>query len=505
MACIPICVLGALICFLWARDLYGKLPGLLALSLWTCSPTVLAYGAKLVPDLAAAAFGLTANYVFWKWLRRPSWKTCVIAGALLGVVQLTKFTWILLFALWPLIWCMYQVKMRTRPFPREMVQLACTLILGVYIINLGYAFDGSFASLEDFHFRSHALRSGVDSERESSVRDNRFRGQWSGRWAVPLPAEYVLGIDAVKREFEHGYLSYLRGEWRNQGWWYFYLYAMAIKIPAGTWGILLLSLVATVRSLVLRKGLWDELVLLAPAIVILAFVSSQTGFNHHIRYVFPAFGFLFIWASKVGQTFQNGPRSLAVLTTMLLAWTASSSLWIFPHSGSYFNELVGGPKNGHYHLGNSNVDWGQDLLFIEAWYRRRSDAHPLYLAYHEANLIDPGILGIEYEPVPAGPVMNRPGALFSPSWPWDHQVAAIDPALGQDDEDLEPPGPQPGWHIISVNQIHRRDGRYEYFLEFEPVDFIGYSTYVFHLSFKDVNEFRRRIGMVGLSEASSVD
>ena len=33
---------------------------------------------------------------------------------------------------------------------------------------------------------------------------------------------------------------------------------------------------------------------------------------------------------------------------------------------SYFNELVGGPRNGRYYLINSNIDWGQDLFFLGA-------------------------------------------------------------------------------------------------------------------------------------------
>jgi hypothetical protein len=43
------------------------------------------------------------------------------------------------------------------------------------------------------------------------------------------------------------------------------------------------------------------MVLLAPLAVILALVSSQTGFNHHLRYVLPIFPFAFIWASKVAR------------------------------------------------------------------------------------------------------------------------------------------------------------------------------------------------------------
>ncbi len=59
---------------------------------------------------------------------------------------------------------------------------------------------------------------------------------------VPLPRNYVLGIDLQKSDFENQDMSYLRGQWRVGGWWYYYLYAMAIKVPLGTWVLLLLAL-----------------------------------------------------------------------------------------------------------------------------------------------------------------------------------------------------------------------------------------------------------------------
>jgi hypothetical protein len=49
--------------------------------------------------------------------------------------------------------------------------------------------------------------------------------------------------------------------------------------------------------------------------------------------------------------------------SLLGCWMLSSSLWIYPHSLSYFNESIGGPLNGPKHLLGSNVDWGQDMQY----------------------------------------------------------------------------------------------------------------------------------------------
>jgi hypothetical protein len=55
------------------------------------------------------------------------------------------------------------------------------------------------------------------------------------------------------------------------------------------------------------------------------------------------------------------------LVASSVCWMIASSLWIYPHSLSYFNESIGGPLNGHKHLLGSNVDWGQDRRYLAWW------------------------------------------------------------------------------------------------------------------------------------------
>jgi hypothetical protein len=87
-----------------------------------------------------------------------------------------------------------------------------------------------------------------------------------------------------------------------------------------------------------------------------------------------------------------------------LAWSIASSLWVFPHSLSYFNELAGGPTGGHAHLIHSNIDWGQDLLYLRRWLRGHPEAQPLYLAFGTA--FDPRQAGIKFAPPPCSPGPN---------------------------------------------------------------------------------------------------
>ena len=211
-------------------------------------------------------------------------------------------------------------------------------------------------------------------------------------------------------DFERGMNSYLRGEWADHGWWYYYLYALAIKMPLGIWCLAVLALVMGTCAREYSASSRDEMVIVVPCVIILICVSSQTGFSAHSRYIIPALPFLFIWTSKVAQVFEMRPFDrkrlvVAAIAAVSLIWAVGSSLVVYPHSLSYFNELAAvlptnanisylkgvhkghdtdgilsqikhlltaGPRNGPRHLLNSNIDWSQDLLYLRDWL----DEHP---------------------------------------------------------------------------------------------------------------------------------
>jgi Dolichyl-phosphate-mannose-protein mannosyltransferase len=369
-ACISLSLLGGYTCFRWARELYGIVAGLLALTLWCMCPNIMAHGQLITPDAGATSLGVVASYLFWRWLRQPTWTRTVWVGGVLGLAELAKMTWIMLFILWPALWAVRRLVEHKNVLWKtcrcQSLQMALMLVLALYVVNVGYGFEGSFRQLGQFEFVSRVLsgRDTGDAGANGMRSGNRFRGTCLASVPVPLPANYVMGIDVQRAEFESRKLSYLHGEWRLGGWWYYYLYALAIKVPVGT-------LILAMAALALRvcrpgpTGLWlEELVLLATVSGVLILVSSQTGFNHHLRYVLLIFPFAFIWISGVAVVME-GSWKARLLVGGATVWAAVSSLCVYPHSLSYFNELVGGPRQGHAYLLESNIDWGQDLLFLK--------------------------------------------------------------------------------------------------------------------------------------------
>jgi len=470
IACIPFSCLGMAICFIWANDLYGRKSGLLAGGLWCFSPFITGHGSLIMPDVPAASFGVLSCYLFWCWNRRPSWSCAFPCGIAVGLALLSKTTLLILLPLFIVIWALTINRHIVRPrysLRMQLAMLAAMLAMPFAVVNAGYMFQGTFKPLGTYHFSSRMLAGDRVKQIDLSATKNRFAGTVLGSIPVPLPADFVLGIDQQKSDFDMGYPCYLRGQWHHGGWWYFYLYGLAIKTPIGTLILLLLPFIFGRLSVHSQTSFNDAIHLLLPPFTIMLLVSSQTSLTVHLRYILPAIPFVFIWASRVARYFGTRSRFVSAVVAANIAWSMFSSLWSYPHSISYFNEFIGGPKNGHYHLLDSNSAWGQDILLLKRWVDQHPDVRPLHIAAF--GWIDPATAGIEYILPPVGHTLE--------------EALPTDPNLRI--PSVLKSGPQPGWYVIDVNHLHgcpywTSDGNggwispslvgggYQYFSRFDP-------------------------------------
>ncbi len=72
--------------------------------------------------------------------------------------------------------------------------------------------------------------------------------------------------------------------------------------------------------------------------------------------------------------FPNCGLALVSSLTIGMLWATFS---VAPHYLSFFNSLAGGPSNGWKVLGFSNIDWGQDLLYVDKWIKDHPECRPL--------------------------------------------------------------------------------------------------------------------------------
>jgi 4-amino-4-deoxy-L-arabinose transferase-like glycosyltransferase len=462
-------VLGGWLAYRWARELYGEPGGYVALIVWCFEPTILAFAPVVTPDLPSAVAGLAAVYLFRQHLRRSRWSTAVTAGVALGLALLAKHTLVLLFGILPLLWFVHRYPRPLGGGPtklrRELLQAALIGAIGLYTLNAGYGFQGTGRSLGGYRFVSR-LFTGDDGS------SNRFQGSWLGRAPVPLPEDYLAGIDLQRRDFEGGFQSYLNGTWRDQGWWYYYLEALALKEPVGLWALGAWGLGMLLVRHPGTAGLREELLLLIPAAVFLGVVSAQTGFSHHMRYVMPMFPFVIVGLGKLGYYFRPGRRLGAFAVSGLLAWAGASSLAAYPHSLSYFNEVAGGPANGHAFLLDSNIDWGQDLLRLRHWLREHPEARPLRLAYFGS--ADPRLFGLEYRLPPLDPAGLRAELEDCLARGVDaYYAVSVTLLRGKRFPVFDGRG---GWEQVETNHS------FDFLREIPPVARAGYSIYIYRVT-----------------------
>jgi 4-amino-4-deoxy-L-arabinose transferase-like glycosyltransferase len=510
MACIPFSLLGGWVAWAWARQLYGPRAAFLAALLWAAHPMILGHAAVIATDLASASFSLAAGYAFWIWLRSGDWPAAIIAGITLGLALLTKFTLAVLVPLWVVLWLGWRLTARwgvavsqetagpcpgsckhggslavmpsrpsplvprpssltSRPSPGWWSgggKLAVTLVVALATLNAGYAFDQCLLPVG--HYRTAWLQ--LQSPAETRIIRTPAEGLEGliDSIPVPLPGEYLLGFMQQADDVERSRESYLGGVWRSKGWSYYYVYGLALKTPAGGWVLFLISAWLALGGSKPRGQWRDEFVLLAPAGAVLALVSAETTWNHHLRYALPALPPLFVWLGQCVDPAASPNRTLRGL-----AWTAAcaaclSALAVHPHSLGYFNEVAGGPRNGHRHLSHSAVDWGQDLLFLERWLSVHRDGRKVYLAWN--GQFDPSICGFEFEPaVPSlRPIAGSGGS------PRDRQALLVVSVLFLQGKE--------GSMITSGRRTaqFRRD-QFREFVEEEPIGWGGYSIRVYEV------------------------
>ena len=457
----------------------GKLLGPYALVclctwLWFC-PNLKANAPTILPDVGAVATGVLACYMFWLYWKTPSWEQVVACGVGLGFALLSKLTWLSAILSLPATLCLCLLLLPESRSKRSVAMTArhvfCILVLALAVVHVGYLFEDSVVPLGQYEFVSHVL--GGDDATTANP-GNRFKEGWLGMLPVPVPKNYILGIDYLKMEVEKKYWSFLLGEWKFGSWPHYYLMTTLFKTPEPTLlgaalglGVLI---VGTWRKMVTPEVISMFLFLGIPALVALVSVSWQGGFNHHHRYVLmiypPMFALAAYVASPVAVQLLRfrlpflGPerRSIAIPLALTLAvLSAASSLRVHPYYTSYFNTLSGGSAKGWHLLGFSNIDWGQDILEVDAWLKAHPDRRPL-------------VMDLDYNGM-NGDLFEVPTSM-PPKLPKGASIDEVRKSITETQ-----------WWIISVKKLYNLPDRpgLEYLQQIQPVERIAYAYHVYRI------------------------
>lgn len=351
--------------YLWASALYGTAGGFLSLFLYCLSPNILAHSGLITPDLCLTAFGFMSVYFFWRNTRSPSVRDLVFGGLALGLTLLSKYAGLLWVPILALLAVVESLRSKQCPESRRdflgagpIIHLGVVVFLAFVVLFLGYQLDLS---------------------------------------------AYFNGMEEQRRIVGEGFPAFLNGQVsRNGGWWYYYLFAFLIKVPIPSLVMIFAGLFAITSLTTSERA--NVLWLITPVLVIVIAFSVLTQVNAGLRYVLPLFPFLIVLAGSTSLLLKKRKVLRGFLAFALMFWYTGESLSIYPHYLAYFNQIVGGPKNGYRYLLDSNLDWGQDLKGLRK-YMDKEGIPEIKLSYFGTS--DPAWYGIRYEALPSFVLPDR--------------------------------------------------------------------------------------------------
>jgi RNA polymerase sigma factor (sigma-70 family) len=366
---------GCLICE-WSTRLFGIWPGVASLCLWCGMPPVLAHGSLVTSDVLSAVLLVWAARAFWSFLLQLTAPSALLAGLPLGLAAATKFTLLILYPCWGLLVIGRALQRPSggsgdpsagrgslgRLVGGSLVMFAISLV----VIDGVYMFKDVGFRLSQWNHQQSALFRGLGRLAEGRAT--------AGLWEVPLPIplEFVRGLDFQLADSQRLQAGYLLGESRTGGWWYWYWVATLFKVPLPALALMALALVRTRGSWGASASLlWATLCVLLPAAEAALMISATTGTgtNAAFRYLIPSLALLCVWS---GQVFTARPRLIRWGAVGLLGWLAVNAVLALPDHLGWQNEVGRLCSRHRPALLGDSLDWGQDLARLGAWVARHS-------------------------------------------------------------------------------------------------------------------------------------
>ena len=379
-------VLGALV-FFWAREWLGPGPAIAALAAYTLEPNIAAHASLVTTDMGVTCFVFACVYSLWRLCRNVTPMNASAFVLLFVAAQLTKFSAILLVPIAGVLLAVAVVGTRTLRWKTAALIAAAAAVATFSAVWLVYDLRYAPSETAGWLFR--------------------FQDDPVVRQRLPSLTAIVDWIDGhrlLPNAFSQGFLlgqakaqsreAFLAGRYSMTGWWYYFPLAFLIKTPIS---LIVLSLTGIAVCVVRRASLGaaNAAFLLVPVVAFMAFAIA-TPLNIGLRHLLPIYPFCILLAAAAAAALFSSGRGRAVLAVAAALWVLEFGR-AYPHNLVFFNQLVGGPANGHHYLVDSNLDWGQDLKGLKVWMDDQG-VDQVALAYF--GTADPAYYGIRYTPLP---------------------------------------------------------------------------------------------------------
>jgi hypothetical protein len=454
-------LLLGVIMFCWAQRLYGFGPAVAVLALYTTEPNILAHASLVTTDLGVTCFMFGALYFLWRTIQHLTWGNLTGLMTFFTLAQVSKYS---ALALWPVLFLLLLIQVvRRNPWPCSMgstrelgfrtSKMVAALTIGLMLFVVTFA--GMWA-IYGFRYAPAPEGSGLArlvTQPAISARVPRLAQvmDWADAHHL-LPNACAQGFLAGQGLYQRSQ-AFFMGHVSDKGWWYYFPVVFLIKTPIS---LLILFFGGVLLARVRHEALIDnDAFILVPLLVYLAFAMTS-HLNIGLRHILPIYPFVLLIAGKaVAQLWMSRRKTLHVVLGALCLFQVEEVGFVCPHYLAFFNQFIGGPRNGYRYVADSNLDWGQDLKLLMKW-MNKNGIQSINLGYFGS--ADPGYYGINCRYLPGSPFFVKKPA--------------------------EPPQ-LPGYVAVSVQRLHgiglEPPGTdfYRKLLESEPVAVIGYSIRVY--------------------------
>ncbi len=529
---VPIVILSllfGLFIFKWAKELAGLVAGLIALTLYAFDPNILGHNHFVTTDLGIAGFIMTAFYYFLKFIKEPTWKNVWRAGFFMGLVQLAKFSSVLMFpvigfvlVVYPLVkinrkkvdphW-IFKTKKLAEYIAKGALMFAFSMVVvwGVYYINTFNMPREKLAETINYYFNPS------DTSNIKNIYTNKALLALNEKEALRPLSEYFLGVAMVFKRVAGGNGAYFMGQVSSKAFpayfpvvflikeslpiLFFMLFAFAFALTKAGRTIIIsarTSFKKTFHALThyLRASVTE--VTLSAFIVLYAYISITGNLNIGFRHLFPVLPLAYILTAKNISEFLKKRKDkqfkivFSTITCIFIAYLIIESFIVYPAYMSYFNSLAGGPTKGYRYVTDSNADWGQDLKRLRAWVaqynsckKTRCDVTlgagcPSYCRATPSTLhTTPPIDRIRIDYFGGAEIGYYFDDVYQKWWDSKRPIEA-------------------GWYAISTNFLQgslydktKKDGdSYRWILNFKPVHQVGTSILIYYISEEDLKKIQ---------------
>jgi hypothetical protein len=431
---IPLAAALALLVAIWAGQIAGGAAAVAAILVFVLDPNWLGHAPLAKNDVAFAFVYFAAAYAVWRVGRNGSTGAFVAVLILPALCLGTKLSGLLVLPVMAL--CLVARAALSEPWMKiaareKKIAIAIAICAAATLV----AYAGIWAQ---YRFRFDAGPAGEQLDMPAMVRDLRdaeVRSQWRtnqptdsqlAAWSRGFSTRAMLWLQRkrlVPQAWAAGYIytqsqagertAFLLGQTYAGGRFSYFPLAWLFKEPVA---MILAAILAAVVLARRRAWTWQVAALLIPGGVYLL-VALNANVNVGLRHLFPVFPFIEvaigITAARIWHAGMPGKWLLGILAAALAAETLSA----YPDFIAFFNIASGGERGGIALLGDSNLDWGQDLPALARWQREHPD-EKLYLDYFGTG--DPSAYGIRYVNVPGGYVYGP-----APRFPTGPGIAAV--------------------------------------------------------------------------------